>query len=72
MNENISILAFKEKMLQLIESYNLKDITTYEECYEAKQTIDDVVGELIYVIARKFAKFELARIARESASTVKH
>lgn len=60
-NEKITAKEFRNKMIELIENYDLNDITTYEDCYEAKQTIDDVVGELIYAIASKFAKFELER-----------
>jgi hypothetical protein len=61
MNGNMTVKEFREKMIELIEKYDLNDITTYEDCYEAKQTIDDVVGEIIYMIASKFAKFELER-----------
>jgi hypothetical protein len=61
MNGNMTVKEFREKMIELIENYDLNDITTFEDCYEAKQTIDDVVGEIIYMIASKFAKFELER-----------
>jgi hypothetical protein len=59
--EKMTNCSFREDITRLLDEYSKTSLTTYEDCYEAKETIDSVVGEIIYMIASKFAKFELER-----------